>query len=202
MRALLNLAVAGILMCLPAAVHGQRLAWDGSIGRTGTSWRLSALALWEIRLGSRIRLGAGPRVTRFGGEAKRYRTHDDPPAGLGSRIALAPEVWALNLAVSGEVGLVGPLAAGANLDLAGVAAGPSRGVGAERLEPARASLFLYGDRDRGSLNSEFYLSVATGAGLRLRGGASHYVTGYRVTGSGVRYLRFDTVPFLAVRWVP
>jgi hypothetical protein len=199
----LQVVATGVLLGLPAVAHGQRLAWDGSVGRSGNSWRLAAAALWEVRLGSRIRLAAGPRVTRFGGDARRYRTHDEPPAGLASRIALAPEVWALNLAVSGEVSLVGPLAAGANLDLAGVAAGASRRAGAERLGPARWSLFLYGDRDRGSLNSEYYVTVAPGRSFRLRAGVSHYVTGYRVAGgSRARYLRFDTVPFLALRWVP
>ena len=74
----------------------------------------------------------------------------------------------------------------------------------EKLEPARGSLFIYGDRDRGSLNSEFFLGLQAGSALTLRGGVSHYVTGYRgmAGGASTRYLRFDTVPFLALRWEP
>jgi hypothetical protein len=30
----------------------------------------------------------------------------------------------------------------------------------------------------------------------------HHVTGYRVQRDAARYLRFDTVPFLALRWRP
>ena len=198
-----NSIVVGLLLILPGAASGQVVALDGSIGRTGSSWRISAAALGEVRLGSRVRLGAGARVSRFGGDAKSYRTHDPRPAGLASRIRLAPEVWALNLFVSAELNLVGPIGAGANIDLAGVATGPSQQVGSVRLAPARGSLFQYGDNDRGSLNSEFYLSLRAGQNLRLRAGASHYVTGYRVTsGQEPRYLRFDTVPFIALRWAP
>ena len=91
----------------------------------------------------------------------------------------------------------------ADIDLAGYAAGSSRRVGSVSLEPAPWSLFRYGDNDRGSLNSEFYLRVAAARRLTIRGGASHYVTGYRVSsGSKARYLRFDTVPFVALRWRP
>lgn len=191
----------GLLLSLPAAAFGQAVVLDGSAGRSGSSWRVSASALWEVGLGSRIRLGIGPRATRFGGDAKRYRTPDQPPVGLDTRIRLAPEVWALNLFVSADLRLVGPVGAGANLDLAGVATGPGRTVGGVRLSPAHGSLFQYGDSDRGSLNSEYYVSVRAGQGLHLRAGASHYVTGYRVDSSPrSRYLRFDTVPFIAVRW--
>lgn len=201
---LANTITLGLLLTVPALAYGQRVALDGSAGRSGSSWRVSGSALWELRVGSRIQLGAGPRVTRFGGDAKSYRTHDRLSAGLASRIRLAPEVWSLNLFVSAELQLLGPVMAGANLDLAGVATGPGRTASGVRLAPAHGSLFLYGDSDRGSLNSEYYVGVRAGRRLHVRVGASHYVTGYRVTSAGPhpRYLRFDTVPFIAVRWTP
>jgi hypothetical protein len=191
----------GLLLRLPSPASGQAVALDGSAGHSGTSWRVSASALWEVQVGGRMRLGVGPRATRFGGDAKRYRAPDQAPAGLGTRIELAPEVWALNLFVSADLRLVGPVGAGANLDLAGVATGPGREVGGVRLRPAHGSLFRYGDSDRGSLNSEYYLAVRAGRSLYLRAGVSHYITGYRVVSSPrSRYLRFDTVPFIALRW--
>jgi len=200
MRALLLVAIA--VLTLTQAGHAQRPALDASFGSAGKPWRANAAGLWQIVHGGRIRLGAGPRLNHFGGDAGTYRTHDPRPTGLPSRVRLEPSVWSLNLMVSAELRVPGPFEVGANLDLAGVAIGESRAAGAERLRPARGSLFLYGDRDRGSLNSEYYLSLLLGRGLRVRAGASHYVTGYRVTGGPVRprYLRFDTVPFLAVRW--
>jgi hypothetical protein len=186
---------------VPAAA--QRHTWDGSLGLSGSAWRAAVGAFWQVDIGG-LRLGAGPRLTHFAGNASNYRGRGSLPAGIPSRLALAPDVWALNLAVSGQLRLAGPLAAGANLDLVGVAAGPSRIAAATRLEPSRGSLFLYGDRDRGSLNSEFFVAVTVGRQLSVRAGVSHYVTGYRIadrSASG-HYLRFDTVPFLGVRWAP
>jgi hypothetical protein len=204
MRPLLpQLTTALLLLVCPAIAHGQRAAVDASFGVAERSWRLAVGALRQFRLGDRIQVGAGPRLTRFGGETRSYRAPDASSA-FPRRIDLTPEVWALNLMVMSEVRLAGPLSAGANLDLAGVAGGPSQRVGRERLRPARGSLFLYGDNDRGSLNSEFYLRLAVARRLAVRAGASHYVTGYRVANGPERprYLRFDTVPFIALRWSP
>jgi hypothetical protein len=191
-----------VLSLLPMPLAAQRPLLDLSAGYTDHAWRVSASAAWSTAIGP-LTVGGGPRLTRYGGDDAQYRTHDTPPSGLASRIRLSPGVWSLNLFVLGDLRLVGPIGAGANLDVAGVAAGSSRRVGSVSLEPARWSLFRYGDNDRGSLNSEFYLRVAAAPRLTLRAGASHYVTGYRVSGgSKARYLRFDTVPFIALRWRP
>lgn len=183
------------------SLGAQRPALDLSGGRTADAWRGSAALVWGTRVGP-LRLGGGPRVTRYGGDPARYRTPDTPPAGTTARLEVRPDLWSLNLFLLGEVRLAGPVGAGANLDLAGIAAGPSRRAGGVRLTAARWSLFRYGDNDRGSLNSEFYLWLAPGARLSVRGGVSHYLTGYRAQPGGARYLRFDTVPFLALRWRP
>ncbi len=190
-----------VLSPLPLPLAAQRPVLDLSGGFTGTSWRVSASAGWTTAIGP-LRLGAGPRLTRYGGDPARYRTHETPPAGLASRIRLAPGVWSVNLLVLGDLRLAGPVGVGANLDVAGVAGGASRRSGSVSLAPARWSLFRYGDNDRGSLNSEFYLRVEAAPRMTLRGGVSHYVTGYRVSGGGARYLRFDTVPFVALAWRP
>lgn len=194
----------GLLLLLAAGatpLAAQRPALDLSGGATGHSWRASLAAPWSTRLGP-LTLGAGPRLTRYGGDPARYRTHETPPAGAGTRLLVRPDLWSLNLFVLGELTVVGPFGVGANLDLAGVAAGTSRRVDGARLTPARWSLFRYGDNDRGSLTSEFYLRFEPGARLGMRAGFSHFVTGYRAQPGGARYLRFDTVPFLALRWRP
>ena len=203
MRTFPLLSFALLLTTLPA--QAQRLAWDGSIGVSGDAWRAAATGLWRVEVGRSLRLGIGARLSRYGGETSSYRSPDgNRPAALPLRVRLAPSVWGLNLAVEGQVRVFGPLTAGANLDLAGIATGSSRRDSGVKLEPARGSLFIYGDRDRGSLNSEFFLGLQAGSALTLRGGVSHYVTGYRgmAGGASTRYLRFDTVPFLALRWVP
>lgn len=193
------------LLLLVAAVApplaAQRPALDLSGGLTSQAWRASVAAPWHTRLGP-LTLGAGPRLTRYGGDPARYRTHDTPPAGAATRLLVRPDLWSLNLFVLGEVTLAGPVGVGANLDLAGVAEGPSRRVSGATLSAARWSLFRYGDNDRGSLTSEVYLRLEPGARMGIRAGLSHSVTGYRATQGGARYLRFDTVPFLALRWRP
>ena len=203
MRAFPLCTVALLLATVPA--QAQRIDWDGSVGVSRDAWRAAATGIWRVEVGRSLRLGVGARLSRYGGESRSYRSPDeDRPAALPLRVRLAPSVWGLNLAVEGQVRVIGPLAVGANLDLAGIATGSSRRDSGLRLEPARGSLFRYGDRDRGSLNSEYFLGLQAGSALALRAGVSHYVTGYRGTAGGVstRYLRFDTVPFLALRWVP
>ncbi|MBL8977689.1 MAG: hypothetical protein JNM53_04715 [Gemmatimonadetes bacterium] len=203
MRAFPLCTVALLLATVPA--QAQRIDWDGSVGVSRDAWRAAATGIWRVEVGRSLRLGVGARLSRYGGESSSYRSPDeDRPAALPLRVRLAPSVWGLNLAVEGQVRVIGPLAVGANLDLAGIATGSSRRDSGLRLEPARGSLFRYGDRDRGSLNSEYFLGLQAGSALALRAGVSHYVTGYRGTAGGVstRYLRFDTVPFLALRWVP
>ncbi len=203
MRAFPLCTVALLLATVPA--QAQRIDWDGSVGVSRDAWRAAATGIWRVEVGRSLRLGVGARLSRYGGESSSYRSPDeDRPAALPLRVRLAPSVWGLNLAVEGQVRVLGPLAVGANLDLAGIATGSSRRDSGLRLEPARGSLFRYGDRDRGSLNSEYFLGLQAGSALALRAGVSHYVTGYRGTAGGVstRYLRFDTVPFLALRWVP
>lgn len=203
MRAFPLCSLALLLATAPA--QAQRIAWDGSIGVSGDAWRAAATGLWRVEVGRSLRLGVGARLSRYGGEASSYRSpEEDRPAALPRRVRLAPSVWGLNLAVEGQVRVIGPLTVGANLDLAGVATGGTRRDSGLTLEPARGSLFRYGDRDLGSLNSEYFLGWQSGSALALRAGVSHYVTGYRgaAGGASTRYLRFDTVPFLALRWAP
>jgi len=185
----------------PAAAGAQQLDLDGSWGYTSEAWRAAVSSQWHLRAGH-LSLGAGLRLTRYAGREATYRNQGEVSAALPATLPIDPDVWGLNLMVSGAVPLVGPVGAGANIDLLGFAAGSSRRSGTAVVEPARGSLLLYGDNDRGSLNSEFFVMVRLGSAVGLRGGMSHYVVGYHVSSGGIttRYLRFDTVPFIAIRW--
>ena len=197
--------VLEVLLTVVVPVHhasAQRFELDGSLGYTADAWRAASSGEWRLEVVGGIALGAGLRLTYYGGDERPYRNQGTTAPGLPPNLSVDPAVWGLNLMVSGQARFVGPLGVGANIDVAGLAEGPSRNRGSAVLEPARGSLLLYGNNDRGSLNSEFFVVVAVSGHLQLRGGASHYVVGYHAAdgASRTRYLRFDTVPFLAARW--
>jgi len=200
MRLSLVTASLAVLLFSPGLVQAQGWSADLSVGAASDAWRAAVAVPWQLPVGERLVLGIGPRVTYYAGDPARYRNRGRTTIALPSRVTLDPSLAGVNLMVLAEVKLVPRVRAGANLDLAGLAAGPSLQVGAAEFTPARGSLFLYGNADRGSLNSEYYLRVAPAAGWSVRGGFSHYVTGYQGKAGGTtsRYLRFDSVWFLAL----
>ncbi len=202
MHASRSVAALAALLLAPQLAHAQAWHADLSIGASSDAGRAAVALPWHLPVGQRLVLGIGPRVTYYAGAPARYRNRGRTTTALPSRVTVDPSLAGLNLMVLAEVKLVPRVRFGANLDLLGVAAGSSQNDGAVELTPARGSLFLYGNADRGSLNSEFYLGVSPSPGLTIRGGFSHYVTGYRgkAGGATTRYLRFDSVPFLAVAW--
>jgi len=181
------------------------VTWDLSAGFGSGAGRIAAAAWLPFELAQgQVRLAFGARITGFGGETRSFANRDGVQGALAATLPVDPSVYALNGAVAGEVQLGARLGVGANIDLAGVAAGPRRAAGAVELKPARWSLLQIGNGDRGSLNSEFYLSLRVSHRVQARAGASHYVLGYRGTDNAsasrlsARYQRFETVPFVAV----
>lgn len=199
-RLLVLLGGCCIAVALPAS--GQRLELDASLGLSGSALRSALSSQWRHDLHARLTIGAGLRLTHYAGEDASFRNVGQTTAGLPERVTLNPNAWGLNVMVSAQARVTGVVAAGANIDVAGVAIGPTEHAGAAELTPARGSLFQYGDNDRGSLNSEFFIAVTLSPQWELRGGMSHYVVGYTATAgaSTTRYLRFETVPFLGMRW--
>ena len=182
------------------------MAWDLSAGFGGGAGRIATAGWLPFDLAQgRVRIAIGMRITGFGGETRSFENRDGVQGALASTLPVDPSVYALNVAVASEVRLGARLGVGANIDLAGVAAGPRRVAGAVELQPTRWSVLQVGNGDRGSLNSELYLSLGISHRVRVRAGASHYVLGYRGTDSAsgsqpsARYQRFETVPFVAVR---
>jgi hypothetical protein len=180
----------------------QRVDAGASVGIGTDSWRADAHLQAARSFGPRLSVGGGLRLTRYGGESREFRNQDAPTDGLPGSLVLDPEVWGLNVMVAAELRLTTLLSAGANLDLVGVAWGPERRNASASVTPARGSMFRYGNADRGSLNSEFFLVARIRPRLALRGGLSHYVVGYAATAGAEsgRYLRFDNAVFVALRW--
>ncbi len=193
-------------LAAPLAAQRSPARLDASVGGTGTAQR-AAVSIWfpVARLADRVHAGFGVRVSAYAGDPRDYTNRGTAQGGLVSTLSIDPAVYALNAAVFGAFDATNRVTVGANLDVIGVATGPTRTVGSLSEKPQRLSYFAYGSRDHGALNSEFFLSVRVTPRVDLRGGASHYVTNYTVTDTGAaggitsRYQRFETVPFIAVR---
>ena len=198
-----------LLLCaaIPASVAAEpdaRLRLDGSIGAASEARRVAVTVGYSLLRGSgRWDFGIGARLSAYGGDARMYTNRDDVRGGLTSDLEIDPALFALNASVFGGVRFGRSVSLGANLDLIGLATGPSRAIGSLKAKPESFSYFLYGTRDRGSLNSEYYVGVRLAEDFRLRAGLSHYVTNYIVSDPGsaeARYQRFESVPFVAVEW--
>lgn len=178
---------------------------DASAGAKGGAQR-AAVSVWYAALQpvARVHLSAGLRISAYRGDPTAYTNRGVVQGNLLSSLTVDPAVYAVDAAVAGELGLLGGVTVGANLDLVGVATGPTQTMGSLMEKPQAFSYFRYGSADHGALNSEFFVSLRLSERTRLRAGVSHYVTNYAVTDTAAanapntRYQKFQTVPFVAV----
>lgn len=198
-------ALCTATLAAPLAAQLSPISLDASVGAKGGAQR-AAVSVWYpvIHLAGRLRLGLGARVSSYRGDPIEYTNRGTVQGSLASTVSIDPAVYALNGAVFGELDLTNRVALGANLDVIGVATGPTWTAGSLSEKPEGLSYFRYGSRDHGALNSEFFVSLRLAPRVRVRGGASHYVTNYTVTDTAAlgapssRYQKFQTVPFIAV----
>lgn len=208
---ILTAVLVGLALFLRSPLlHSQRLrmSWDASIGLNKDAGRFSIGAFRHVGVvPGRWSVGVGVRASAYAGAVTDFRNRGTVAGALAGVVPIDPAVYGINAAVGTDLRVAGPVHLEFNLDVAGLAGGPVYRSGTLDAKPATGSLFLYGSRDRGSLNSELAVSLALSPRLRVRGGSSHYVLGYRVVdrGSGAqaaaprsRYQRFFTVPFLAI----
>lgn len=195
--------LAMTVLPLPAGAQ-LGLAPDLSFG-AGADGNRTAVALVH-RLdpgGDRVWFGLGARGTAYAGDATTFASRSDGGSAFAGDVVIDPSVYGLNL--FGEVGVrVGSrFAIGFNLDLLGVATGPDRATVAGVTSPAAFSMFLYGNNDRGSLNSELFGQLRLARTAHLRLGFSHYVIGYESAGNtsfdATRFQRFQDAAFVALR---
>jgi hypothetical protein len=166
----------------------------------------------------RVSAGLGARFATFAGTSRqRYGTapKDLVDAGRVHDLRVrAPLASSLNLAVVGTVRLFRGIEAGLDIDLLGVAFGASRGAisaspdprfsGEVRADVPALNAFLVGARDRGQLDSGFFLAFWPTDRLVIRAGLSHFVTEYRTERAlddGNRRFRLSAnLGFVAVGW--
>lgn len=182
------------------------MALDASVGAKNGAQRY-ALSAWHpiFNLARRVRLGLGLRASAYEGDAVDYTNRNTARGNLAARLAIDPAVYALDVAVFGEVDVAKRLGLGVNLDVLGLATGPRRTAGPLEAKVQTGSYFLFGTSDRGALNSEYFALIHVAPRVTIRAGVSHYVTDYTVTDHATagspssRYQKFETVPFVAVR---
>lgn len=214
-------ALCIILPVAPASAqdsaNAPEIRLDGAIG-VGSSRHTLALSLthqFGVLSQRRLRLGYGLRYSHLGGERLGFRTSDRGQLGGGpvDRVDLEPNIHALNAEIHIGYRIGNRVEAGFNIDLLGVGFGPDRtfdqsssGGSSVTGSPSSFNLLRLGRRDRGSLDSEFYLALAVSPRLVLRGGLSHYVAEYEtdqpLSGGSDRVRSVGNLVFAALtyRW--
>jgi hypothetical protein len=157
-------------------------------GALAVSWN-HLYAAWPGRLA----LGVGARATTFRARGPLVFRTGDPalarPEQVNRLVLEDPWVTSVNLQLLAVVRVAGPIEAGIDLDVVGFSFGPRRSGRYEATDPrfagtqaarvAALDLFLGETRDRGQLNSEFFVGVRLDPTWTVRAGLSHVVTGYR-----------------------
>ncbi len=208
-RQLAPMVLCAAFLATPLTAQRPGPLLDASVGTKSGAQR-AALSMWYaiVRRPGHWDLGVGARLSAYAGAPIGYTNRGTIQGNLTSTLTIDPAVYALNGGVFGELNLIRSVAVGANLDIVGLATGPTRTIGSLTAKPQVGSYFRYGSADHGALNSEFFLLVQVAKAVQLRAGMSHYVTNYSVEPSGAasaastRYQKFQTVPFVAVRWRP
>lgn len=203
MRPAVLIATAMALMPTIAGAQGG-LSADFSFGAGADGNRTAVAALH--RMGprdGRFWFAIGARATAYAGDPVTFASRSEGADAFDGDVVIEPSVYGLNLMGEAGVHLGGRFGLGFNLDLLGIATGPDRATAAGTTSPSALSLFLYGNNDRGSLNSELFLAVRLSETARLRFGLSHYVMGYESTGNesfdATRFQRFLDAGFVAIR---
>ncbi|MDJ0365031.1 hypothetical protein QMK33_07690 [Hymenobacter sp. H14-R3] len=183
--------------------HATMLDLTGAAGPTLNYTSIAGWRLWGLDAAGRFQAGVGVRGSYYFADALAL----DPQGGATQQLFVpSPRTGAVNVAFHVRARVAGPLRLGFNLDVGGVSFGPTRAVTFERTnnigaaQPTSGNLLLGGSKDRGSLNSELYASLALPADLSVRVGYSHIVTGYEEVGPDARYRRFRNLAALGLSY--
>ena len=206
------------------ARHATVLDLTAASGPTLNAASAAAWRLWGLDKAGRLQAGLGLRASHYFADAATFDSQNQPAdVTLAVR---EPRTLALNLALHLRARVAGPVSLGFNLDAVGVSFGPDRpgertypppppgppqpvppspilpgwlpGPFSDRTRPVSDNLLLGGLRDRGSLNSELYGSVALPGGFSVRAGYCHLVTAQ--TTDGYRFRRFRNLASVGVSW--
>lgn len=178
---------ASWLLCANAG-YGQYFndnLWGGvSVGAGDRQWSFdaSAFKMHPLLGTSWLEAGYGLRATFFAGKERYFETADaslrQDPANIDSLYIDNASAGALNAFVLIEARPLEKWRLGFNIDLVGVSVGKQRTASymeqgsnqatAVEAAPTAFNLLLVGDRDIGTLNSNFYVSYDIAEGWRLK----------------------------------
>jgi hypothetical protein len=161
------------------AIHSASLSW---------SW------LRPLGHAPRFKIGAGARYTYV---------RKTGPITLGeSRAWSASDVsiGSANIMVLVEANISKNISAGMNLDVLGLSHGRSTtlrsNAATDSASVRHANIFLVGKNDRGTLNSEFFLTYRFSSGQQVSAGLSHQVIEYEASASSEKLQRFYNLGFI------
>lgn len=190
----------------PAPRHSTLLDVSGALGAQRGYGAASAWRLWGLTGSDRFQAGIGARATVFFLPEQLYEGQTEPRDN--SLRVLATRPVAFNAALHLRARVAGPVRVGFNIDLVGFTVGDeplSRQfapmdvtVGTGFAQPVRANVLLGGRRDRGSLNSDFYVSADVSPKLNAHAGFSHVVNAYELNGQ--RFQRFANLVSLGLMY--
>ena len=213
----LALATGVFLAATPGAAQSlPRDRTEFSVG--AASGRLLASVSRSIRFVSAGPLsgGVGLRVTGIREGNAEYHTARKSllDQGISHQIQVDPATFvAINLGAYGNLRIAKNLELGASLDLIGATLGGKRQShfiggsagqsGQGEVRPTSFNSFSYGDRDHGSLYSEFSLGYWFAKRVGVRAGLVHYVTEETLrttplTPTDDRFRRFSSVGFVGL----
>ena len=214
MRAFLMLAFASTSLAAQAMPVGG-FRWDitAGTGNSATSVSLGATKMKPV-MSQRVLLGLGLRTTFVTGDLKLTPAGaKNVPAGVIDTLFVSSAALMLNVSGHAAVVLTPRLQAGMNIDLVGVGTGASRtgsyraSAGVARTSvsasPSGTNVFLYGSKDQGSLNSEFFAAWALNDRYTVRGGLSHQLVEYEaertLSSNTKRFRSYSNLIFLGLR---
>src|SRR2546428_520410 len=175
-------ALCAAVLAAPVAAQLSPISLDASVGAKGGAQR-AAVSAWHplVHLAGRLHLGLGARVSAYGGDPIDYTNRGTVQGRLASSVPIDPAVYALNGAVVGKLDLTNLVALGANLDVIGVATGPTRTAGSLSEKPQAFSYFRYGSGDPRPPNSGLFVSLPGAPRVGGGGGGGHFLSDYTGT---------------------
>lgn len=176
-------------MCLDlSAAQSFKQQFDVSYGfgtegmLQSTSWKPN----WGFFYGNRLRIGPSLRHSFFWGDDSVSLKRVDGKKVSSNPVSLdldTPKSHSINAGFEVYYALWDRFEFGMNLDLVGTSLGReetatyrSGTLSSETADVPPFNLFLYGKRDIGHLNSEFFLGYRCENGIGLRAGLNHFLT--------------------------